>query len=574
MDRMKVSFQVGASPPIRRPPLRILVLADLGAAKRAAGPAVLREAKDFQRLLEEHAPQLVLDVPDRVVGGTATLEYRLQVRSLRDLAPEALLDRLPQLQPARTLRDRLQEVAKGRAKLESLRRTVDALAGAPGLEQPLGLCRQALGAAQTPAAAGPSPAPAEEAGPEDAVHRIMNLVELPSAEERAAVTIGKVVAAVGTRRKQGRPGCPASINEALEQLDTMIAEQLDAVLGHPELQRLEAAWRGLKFLVDRTEFRKEIELTVLHLTRPPVGDPLVEQLFASMEVDLVLAPYLLENPAADAELAQWLAEQAEALLAPLVISVGPAFFGVDAAGVETMRYPGNLLEQPRYLKWNAVQGKDCARWLGVAFNRFLLRSPAEPDAGEASRASTVPLWGDPVWLLGSLVTRSFARLGWPTEAVGAHRGRADDLPIHALRDARGRRVRIPLESLVPHQLVEDLALCGFIALSAVENGDAAFALHAPMLYRPPRPGQAVSLPYQLLASRLARMVGGHIPQLAGAADPRQELEQLVLGLLADTGPDASVQVDLSQDRTAQLRLRTGSAVLGGVVVELAFRLPG
>ncbi len=345
----------------------------------------------------------------------------------------------------------------------------------------------------------------------------------------------------------------------------MIGRQTRALLGHPELQRVEAAWRGLKLLVDRTEFRKEIEIAVMHVERPTMDDPGVETLLADPELDLVLAPWLLQSPAGDAALVQWLAERAEQLQTPLVLSVGAEFFGVAAAEAGAMGYPDSLLERPQYCQWNAVRSKECTRWVAVVFNRFLLGQTAQ-----------VPLWGDPVWLVGSLASRSHARLGWPTEIGGRSNQKVEDLPINELRDERGRTVRIPLESLLPHQLVQDLAQAGFMALAARDNSDAAFLPCTPTLFQPPGPGPGPTLPYQLLASRIARAIAACAGQLGGA--PAQEvvrrLEQLVRGLIEDTGPGFAVEVKLSQDRAAQLELRTGTAVLGGVAVELAFRLPG
>jgi len=558
---IKVSLDGPEPPPpaTTRARLRLLVLADLGAS-RAAPPTLLREAKDLHLLLEDLSPRLVLDVPNRLSAEPATLECRLHLRSFKDLAPEALASALPELRPALELRRSLAR-AKGGAPPSVLRETLARCAGAPGLDEVLRIAREALEAGAPQEAAGPSSRPGPSPSPEDAVGRIMELVDLPSEQERAAAAIGKVVGAVGGRRGATR-STPPRLDGALEQLEALIARQTEALLAHPDLQRIEAAWRGLKLLVDRGELRREVEIAVVHLERPTVGDPLVESLLADPELDLVLAPCLFESPPSDAALVQWLAELAERHQVPLVTSVAAGFFGVAAEEAGAMGYPVSLLERPQYTKWNSLRRKEHARWVAVAFNRVLLR--------EAAGQGT-PLWGDPVWLVGILAARSHARVGWPTEIRGQW---VEDLPIHSLRDERGRRVQVPLECLLSQQLAGDLAECGFLVLAAQDNSDAAFVPHAPMLFQASGATPAVSLPYQLLAGRVVRAVADHLGQPGPAGgEAARELERRVAELIADTGAGATVSVEL-RDGEALLRLRTGMAVLGGVALELSFLLPG
>src|SRR4051812_11818033 len=48
------------------------------------------------------------------------------------------------------------------------------------------------------------------------------------------------------------------LDEHIAALDQKISRQLDAVLHHPEFQRVESAWRGVKSLVDQTDFRQNV----------------------------------------------------------------------------------------------------------------------------------------------------------------------------------------------------------------------------------------------------------------------------------------------------------------------------
>lgn len=57
------------------------------------------------------------------------------------------------------------------------------------------------------------------------------------------------------------------IDMEIASVDQRLGDQLDAILHHPDFQRLEAAWRGLKFLVDQTDFRKNVHIEVLDVDK-------------------------------------------------------------------------------------------------------------------------------------------------------------------------------------------------------------------------------------------------------------------------------------------------------------------
>src|SRR5580692_11178107 len=48
----------------------------------------------------------------------------------------------------------------------------------------------------------------------------------------------------------------ALLDLLIADIDSKMSRQLTEILHHPPFQRLEAAWRGLRFVVDRTDFRE------------------------------------------------------------------------------------------------------------------------------------------------------------------------------------------------------------------------------------------------------------------------------------------------------------------------------
>jgi type VI secretion system protein ImpC len=581
---MTLTFQVGKTPVDERSPLRVLVLADLRASTRVTEPTTIADAEGFAQLLQRLAPRLLLAVPNCLGQTPATLELHLEVTSLRDFAPQSLAQRLPHVAAAQRLLEQLRPFVAGDKPLDQLSAMISPHESGP-LSGLVAVCREALGAEAAPAPVASVPA---DAGAQDAsIDHILEMVKTPTAEERATAAIGSIIGAVGRGK---RPASSSPLRAAIERSAELIGRQLDAVLHHGELQTAEAAWRGLRLLVERTDFRRQIQLQVMHLPRLTVDDPLLRAVLEGGGYDLILAPLELKDPTVDVEALQWLAEQAEALQAPVVFSVGAGFFGLtDGAEAAELRYPGTLLERPQYTAWNALRDKDCSRWLAAVFNRFLLRLPEADETSGAPRESALQsadyLWGDPVWLVGCLVTRSFAEKGWPTEIAGTTGGRIDDLLIRPLRLLGRGEVQSPLEACLSQQLCQDLARAGFISFFSPENNDTAFALYTPTVFRQPedqeRKARVIALPYQLLAARIAQAVSRFKPQLAGSSsveETRTRLGRFVQELIADTGAGAFVDVQLRPDgehadqQVASLELRTGKAVLGGIGVELAFTI--
>src|SRR5438128_371543 len=54
----------------------------------------------------------------------------------------------------------------------------------------------------------------------------------------------------------------ALIDAYIAEIDAKLSAQIDQILHHPDVQKLESAWRGLKFVVDQTDFRENIKIDI------------------------------------------------------------------------------------------------------------------------------------------------------------------------------------------------------------------------------------------------------------------------------------------------------------------------
>jgi type VI secretion system protein ImpC len=574
----------------REAPLRVLVLTDLCSTRAGPEPYPLRAAEDLEALMRRLAPAVALDLANELGSSPAALDLRLDFTRLKDFAPRALVRQVPALDRLSRFIEGLEGLAGQRAHApEQLDALLAELADLDRLGEVVRLCREAVG---TPKGERRQ-VPASEERQQGQVGRILEMVDLPDQQERAASAIGSLVSAVGRRDDRGDQ--PSQIRRAVDLATRSFCLQLDRIYQHPSFQQLERLWRGLKFLVDSTDFRGDVELDLMHL---PPGEALgrLDEALCQPILDgarpapgLIIAPYQLDSVSVHVELMRQLAEAAEALQAPLVTSIGPAFLGLgQGREASTMRSPGALFEQPQYTKWNALRSKSCSRWLSVAFNRFLLRPPHTPREGsrgarytEGARKSAHQLWGDPTWAAAALVVGSFTRYGWPTQLTGVEEGRIADLPIHDFMDGERKIGQIPVEAFLPKPLIEDLASAGIMALFTPLESDSAYLLRAPTVHQVSNKGG--HLAYMLMTTRVVQHVEALMPQLRGLnsiEEIRRGLEQSLEALLANTGLGASTAVlvrpdpDRSDLLEAQLTLRTGRGVLRGAELELNFRLGG
>ncbi|MCE1818049.1 type VI secretion system contractile sheath large subunit, partial [Enterobacter hormaechei] len=115
-----------------------------------------------------------------------------------------------------------------------------------------------------------------------------------------------------------------------------------------QFQELESSWRSLKILVDRTDFRENIKINILHATK----DELLEDFefspeiiqsgfykhvysagygqFGGEPVAAVIGNYAFSNTTPDIKLMQYVSSVGAMAHAPFLSSVSPEFFGINS----------------------------------------------------------------------------------------------------------------------------------------------------------------------------------------------------------------------------------------------------
>ncbi|MDD1793401.1 type VI secretion system contractile sheath large subunit [Enterovibrio makurazakiensis] len=367
--------------------------------------------------------------------------------------------------------------------------------------------------------------------------------------------------------KEQEPVNKALVDQMLVELDKKISAQMDEVLHSEPVQEMESAWRGLKLLVDRTDFRENIKIEVLHATKQELLDdfefaPETTQSglykhvysagygqFGGEPVAALVGNYAFTPSTPDMKLLQYVGSVGAMAHAPFLSSVAPEFFGIDSfEELPNLKDVAATFESPRYTKWRSLRESEDARYIGLTAPRFLLRVPYDPVENpitsfnyreNVSESHESYLWGNTAFALASRLTESFAKYRWCPNIIGPQSGGAvEDLPVHLFESLGALQAKIPTEVLVTDRKEFELAEEGFISLTMRKGSDnAAFfsanSIQKPKVFPNTKEGKeaetnyklGTQLPYMMIINRLAHYIKVLQREQIGSWKERQDLER-------------------------------------------------
>ena len=115
----------------------------------------------------------------------------------------------------------------------------------------------------------------EAEAPESLLDDILQATRLKPSDEAYSVTRQGVQAFIDELLKPGREETkisPLMVDEMIADVDRKLGSQLDAIMHNEEFQKLESAWRSLKYLVDKTDFRENIKIEMLNVSKQDLLD--------------------------------------------------------------------------------------------------------------------------------------------------------------------------------------------------------------------------------------------------------------------------------------------------------------
>jgi type VI secretion system protein ImpC len=166
-----------------------------------------------------------------------------------------------------------------------------------------------------------------------------------SVDERVTAAVSVFLKLIKESSRKVRRLDRTLLDEHIASLDAQISRQLDAVMHHPDFQRVESTWRGVKSLIDQTDFRQNVRIELLDISK----DHLVQDFEDAPEIaqsGLYVQTYTQEydtpggEPIAaaisnfefdrspqDIALLRNISKVSAAAHMPFIGAVGPAFFG-------------------------------------------------------------------------------------------------------------------------------------------------------------------------------------------------------------------------------------------------------
>ncbi|KVC86749.1 type VI secretion system contractile sheath large subunit [Burkholderia ubonensis] len=335
---------------------------------------------------------------------------------------------------------------------------------------------------------------------------------------------------------------PDLLDWCLADLDEQLGRQLDAILHHPAFQALESTWRGLQFLVDRTDFRQNVKIEVLDVSKDALHqdfedtpDIIQSGLFrltyvgeydmpGGQPIAAIISAFEFDHRAQDIALLRNISKVAAAAHMPFIGAASPAFFDKPTMeAVASIRDLPIWFERAEYLKWKGFRETDDARYVALTMPRFLARLPYGPDTlsvrtfnytenvRDAGRSAY--LWTSAAFAFAVNIVRSFIRNGWCVQIRGPQAGGLiEDIPVHQYDLGAGQLGKICTEALISETRENEFADIGLIPLSYTSNHDQTCFFSAHSTQRPrtydARDASANSrinarLPYIFLLSRIA-----------------------------------------------------------------------
>ncbi|EAH8900351.1 type VI secretion system contractile sheath large subunit [Campylobacter coli] len=357
-----------------------------------------------------------------------------------------------------------------------------------------------------------------------------------------------------------------ALDEMIAHIDDLLSKQMDEILHNEEFQKLESTWRGLFFLIERTDFNENIKINLFDITKEEVledfeNNPDITQSvvykniysseygqFGGEPVGAIIGDYQLSTTSPDMTFLNKMSSIAAMSHSPFLTSLGPKFFGLEnyseLANIQDLQ---SLLEGPQYTRWRTFRENEDSKYTGLMVTRFLTRSPYDSEENpiksfnykENVHAShNHLLWGNSAYAFATRLTESFAKYRWCGSIIGPKSGGSvKDLPTYFYENFGNLKAKIPTEVLITDRREYELAENGFITLTLRrDTNNAAFfsansALKPKIFPNTPEGKEAetnyrlgTQLPYVFLISRLAHYLKVLQREEIGSWKERSDIE--------------------------------------------------
>jgi type VI secretion system protein ImpC len=340
----------------------------------------------------------------------------------------------------------------------------------------------------------------------------------------------------------------AAVDAMIAEVDKKLSAQVNEILHHEEVQKLESAWRGLRFVIERVDFRENIKVDLLSVDRGTLQADLEDSpdltktglyrlvysneygVFGGKPYGVMNLNFDLGPGPVDVEFMRKTASIAAMAHMPVLANASPEFFGEKSfTSLPNLKDLKSIFEGPQYARWQGFRESEDARYLGLCLPRFLLRVPygeknvpvkafnfEEDVVGHHGRY----LWGHASNALVTRIAESFAKFRWSPNIIGPQAGgTVENLPLHTFESMGELQNKVPTEILLTERREYELSEEGFISLVYRKDADNAAFFSANSVQKPKTFGNSAEgkaaetnyrlgtqLPYMFVMTRLAHYI--------------------------------------------------------------------
>jgi type VI secretion system protein ImpC len=291
----------------------------------------------------------------------------------------------------------------------------------------------------------------------------------------------------------------AQMQAYVAAVDAAIAEQMRSLLHDASFQSLEAAWRGVHWLISSLELDENLQLHLFDVSRAELVADVVAAKGQLADTGLyhALVDRWRNVPGGKGWSAVILLDRfgpSDAdigLLAALGLIAsqagGPVLGGADLAlaGDDDVALTG----------WRALRRSEAAPWIALGAPRVLLRLPygKQSDPVESFAFEEFPiapvqeefLWGHASLAMALLIGRGFTDRGWNME-LGDER-EIDDLPAYTFTRDGERVLQACGERYLSEREIQRLVDAGLVAIASRRDRNAIVAIRFQSVSDPPAP---------------------------------------------------------------------------------------
>lgn len=391
----------------------------------------------------------------------------------------------------------------------------------------------------------------------------------PTEEERATAKqwVEALVEQVVTREMKVSADTEAMLNARIAAIDQALTNQLNEIMHAEAFQKLEAAWRGLKYFVSQSETSPMLKIKVINISKPD----LLKDLRKASEFDqsamfkkvhdegygvlgghpfgALIGDFEFGRHPDDMEVVEKMSNVAAAAHAPFIAAASTKMFNWDSfTELASPRDLAKIFDNDAYIRWKSFRESEDSRYVGLVLPHVLARLPYGKETAPVEafdfeenvdgKDHSKYLWANAAYAFASRLTDAFARYEWCAAIRGVEGGGlVEGLPTHTFTTDDGDiAVKCPTEIAITDRRENEFAKLGFIPLCYYKGTDRAAFLAAQSCQKPTvylsddanaNARLSAQLQYIFAVSRFAHYLKAMMRDKIGSFMSREQCEQFL-----------------------------------------------